>query len=175
MYIKYCSFIALHMHNQLMLSLQKKQTQFTFKNQIIQRQKQTNKHYYTFKTCQEVYRKSQLAVSYCMLHFFGGVCVAHPFSFLSCVFLFYFVILRPVSCVLNIASVFGLSTLDCPFNFLSCLLSRLNEVIVCWLNLPMSTLSVFTKKLGVYFPNSGDLYYDKFVTCRRFMYSGFLH
>ena len=98
MYIKYCSFIALHMHNQLMLSLQKKQTQFTFKNQIIQRQKQTNKHYYTFKTCQEVYRKSQLAVSYCMLHFFGGVCVTHPFSFLSCVFFILFC--HSSSCVL---------------------------------------------------------------------------
>ena len=173
MYIKYCSFIALHMYNQLMLSLQKKQTQYTFKNQIIQRQKQTNKHYYTFKR-KSIGKANQQLVIVSFIFLVVSVLLILLVFFLV-FFLFYFVILRPVSCVPNIASVFGLSTLDCPFNFLSCLLSRLNEVIVCWLNLPMSTLSVFTKKLGVYFPNSGDLYYDKFVTCRRFMYSGFLH
>jgi len=40
-----------------------------------------------------------------------GVRVAHLFSFLRCVF--YFVCLRPVSCVPNVASFSGLSILDC--------------------------------------------------------------
>ena len=46
---------------------------------------------------------------------FGGVRVAHLFSFLCC---FIFVCLRPVSCVPNVASVSGLSFHNCPFGFL---------------------------------------------------------
>ena len=46
---------------------------------------------------------------------FGGVCVAHRFNFLCCVICF--VCLRPVSCMPNVASVSGLSILDCPFSF----------------------------------------------------------
>ena len=44
--------------------------------------------------------------------FFGEVRVAHLLSFLCCV------CLRSVSCVPNVASVSGLSILDCPFGFL---------------------------------------------------------
>jgi len=47
---------------------------------------------------------------------FDSVCVAHLFSFLCCVICF--VYLRPVSYVLNVASVSGLSILKCPFVFL---------------------------------------------------------
>ena len=47
---------------------------------------------------------------------FGGVHVAHVFSFLCCVFCF--VCLRPVPCVRKVPSVCGLSILDCPFGFL---------------------------------------------------------
>jgi len=47
---------------------------------------------------------------------FGGVRVAHHFSFLCCVFCF--VCLRPVSCVPYIVSFSGLSILDYPFGFL---------------------------------------------------------
>jgi hypothetical protein len=46
----------------------------------------------------------------------SGICTAHLFSFLCCVF--NFVCLRPVSCVPNIASFSGLSILDFPFGFL---------------------------------------------------------
>ena len=45
---------------------------------------------------------------------FGGVRVAHLFSFLCC---FIFVCLRPVSCVPNVASVSGFSFRNCPFVF----------------------------------------------------------
>ena len=44
---------------------------------------------------------------------FGGVHVAHIFSFLCCVF----ACLRPVSCVPNIASFSQLFIRDCPFDF----------------------------------------------------------
>jgi hypothetical protein len=44
---------------------------------------------------------------------FGEVRVAHLLSFLCCVF--YFVCLRPVSCVPNVARFSGLSILDCSF------------------------------------------------------------
>jgi len=44
---------------------------------------------------------------------FGGVLVAHLFSFLCVVYF-----LRPVSCVPNVASVSGLSILDCSFGFI---------------------------------------------------------
>ena len=47
---------------------------------------------------------------------FGGVYVAHIFSFLYCVICF--ACLRPVSCVPNISSFSGLSILDCSFGFL---------------------------------------------------------
>ena len=47
---------------------------------------------------------------------FGGVRVAHRFSFLCCVFCF--VCLGPVSCVINVASVSGLFILDYSFGFL---------------------------------------------------------
>ena len=47
---------------------------------------------------------------------FGGVHVAHLFSFLCCVFCF--ICLRPVSRVPNVASVSGLSILDSPFGFI---------------------------------------------------------
>jgi len=50
-----------------------------------------------------------------------GICVAHRFSFLCCVF--YFVCLRPVSCVPNVACFSGLSILNCPFGFLYRLLT----------------------------------------------------
>ena len=43
---------------------------------------------------------------------FGGIRVAHLFSFLCCLFF-----LCLVSCVLNVASVSGLSFLDWPFGF----------------------------------------------------------
>ena len=43
---------------------------------------------------------------------FGGVRFAHLFSFLCCVILVW---LRPMPCVPNVASVTGLSILDCPF------------------------------------------------------------
>jgi hypothetical protein len=43
--------------------------------------------------------------------------VAHHFSFLCCVVFVSFVCLRPVSCMPNIASVSGLSILDCLFVF----------------------------------------------------------
>ena len=47
---------------------------------------------------------------------FGGIRVAPLFRFLCC--MFYFVCLRPVSCITNVASVSGLPILDCPFEFL---------------------------------------------------------
>jgi hypothetical protein len=56
------------------------------------------------------------------LHFFyvisnfGRGRVAHLFSFLCCGF--YFVCLRPVSCVPNVSSFLGTYILDCPFGFL---------------------------------------------------------
>jgi len=40
---------------------------------------------------------------------FGGVCVAHLFSFLCCAFFLH------VSCLLYVAIYAGLSILDCPF------------------------------------------------------------
>ena len=45
---------------------------------------------------------------------FGGVHIAH----LLYVVFFYLVCLRPVSCVSGVASVSGVSILDCPFCFL---------------------------------------------------------
>ena len=48
---------------------------------------------------------------------FGGVRVAHPFSFLCCVF-FCFVCPRPVSCVPGVASFSASAILDCPVGFL---------------------------------------------------------
>jgi hypothetical protein len=48
---------------------------------------------------------------------FGSVCVAHLFSIMCCVFLC-FVCLRPVSGLLNVSCLFGLSILDCPFGFI---------------------------------------------------------
>ena len=47
---------------------------------------------------------------------YGGVCVAHRFSSLCCVFSF--ICPRPVSCVPNVASFSGLSIIDCHFGFL---------------------------------------------------------
>ena len=47
---------------------------------------------------------------------FSGVYVANLFSFLCCVFSFVF--LHSMSCVLDVASVSGLSILDLPFGFL---------------------------------------------------------
>jgi hypothetical protein len=44
---------------------------------------------------------------------FGGVRVAHLYSFLCCV-----VCLRLVSCVPNVATFSGFLILDCPFGFL---------------------------------------------------------
>ena len=49
---------------------------------------------------------------------YGGVRVVHLFIFLCCVVFFCFVCLRPVSCVPNVTSVFGLFILACPFGFL---------------------------------------------------------
>jgi hypothetical protein len=46
---------------------------------------------------------------------FGGVGVAHLFSFLCC---FIFVCLRPVTCVPDVASVSGFSFRNYPFGFL---------------------------------------------------------
>ena len=52
------------------------------------------------------------------------VFVAHIFSYLCCVvssfvliFFYCFACLPPVSCVLNVANVSGLSILGCPFSF----------------------------------------------------------
>ena len=45
-------------------------------------------------------------------------CVAHHFSFLYCVVILSFVLLRPVSYLPNGVIVSGLSILDCPFGFL---------------------------------------------------------
>ena len=42
----------------------------------------------------------------------GRICIAHLFSFLCCVMFLCFVCLRPVSCVLNVARVSGLSIVD---------------------------------------------------------------
>ena len=47
---------------------------------------------------------------------FGEVRVANLFKFLFCISSF--VCLRPVSCVPNVATVSGLSILNCPFGFL---------------------------------------------------------
>ena len=47
---------------------------------------------------------------------FDGIRVAHLFSFLCCVY--FFVCLRPVSCVPNVVSFSGLSILGCPFRLL---------------------------------------------------------
>ena len=52
---------------------------------------------------------------------FGGVRVAHRFSFLWCIFCF--VCLRPVFCVLNVACYSGLSIFDGAFGFLFHLLT----------------------------------------------------
>ena len=49
---------------------------------------------------------------------FGGVRVAHLFSFLCCVMLLCLVYVCPVSCVLNVASFSGLFNRDCHFCFL---------------------------------------------------------
>jgi hypothetical protein len=49
---------------------------------------------------------------------FGGVCVAHLFSLLCCVAFLCFAYFNPVSCVPNVASISGLSILDCTFGFL---------------------------------------------------------
>ena len=49
---------------------------------------------------------------------FGSVRVVHLFSVLCSVLCFCFICLRPVSYVLNVASVYGLSISDCPFGFL---------------------------------------------------------
>ena len=46
---------------------------------------------------------------------FGGVCVAHVFSFLC--YRYFFVCLRLVLCVPNVVSFSGLYILDCPFGF----------------------------------------------------------
>jgi len=46
---------------------------------------------------------------------FGGSRVVHLFSFLWCVF--YFVCLRAVSCVSNVASICGLSIIKYPLRF----------------------------------------------------------
>ena len=48
----------------------------------------------------------------------GSVSVAHLFSFLCCVVFFSFVCLGPVSYVPNVASISGMSVLDCSFSFL---------------------------------------------------------
>ena len=48
---------------------------------------------------------------------FYEVRVAHLFSFLCCAVFMCFVCLRSVSCVPCVASVYGLSILDCPFGF----------------------------------------------------------
>ena len=48
----------------------------------------------------------------------GTVRFAHYIILVFCVGFFCFVCLRPVSCVPNVASVSGLSILDCPFGFL---------------------------------------------------------
>jgi hypothetical protein len=47
---------------------------------------------------------------------FGWVRVAHLFNFLCCVV--YFLCLRPVSCVPNVARLSRLFIIDCPFGFL---------------------------------------------------------
>jgi len=49
------------------------------------------------------------------MHVCGMFRVAHLYRFLYHVF--YFVCLRPVSCVLNVASISGLSILDCLLRF----------------------------------------------------------
>jgi hypothetical protein len=65
------------------------------------------------------YKKKELFTSRKSLDLppgFGGVHVAHLFSLLCCALCF--VCVHPVSCVLNIACVSGLSILDCPIGFL---------------------------------------------------------
>jgi cytochrome c oxidase subunit IV len=68
-----------------------------------------------------------------------GPCCSFHFCFLCCIF---FICLCTVSCVPNVASVFGLSLLDCPFVFLShffrnaCSKSvslRFSQFSGCWL------------------------------------------
>ena len=49
---------------------------------------------------------------------YGGVSVAHLLSFLCCVFCFVCIVLRPVSCVPNVASFSRLTILDWSFDFL---------------------------------------------------------
>ena len=61
---------------------------------------------------------------------FGGVRVAHLFSFLCCVVLFCFVCLRLESCVNGVASVSGLSILDCPIGFLYHLFQMMTSALL---------------------------------------------
>ena len=59
--------------------------------------------------------RSRNCLLFTSTRFFGEVRVAHLFSFLYCVFLFFFCLrLYPVP---NVVSVSGLSILDCPFSF----------------------------------------------------------
>jgi len=72
-----------------------------------------------YKTRRGSYKKQKLLTLHNHLGsppVFGGVGVAHLFSFLCCVFCF--VCLLPVSCVPNIASCSGLSILCWSFGFL---------------------------------------------------------
>ena len=48
---------------------------------------------------------------------FGAIHVDYLCSFRCCVVFFWFVCLRPVSCVPNVTSVSGFSILDCSFGF----------------------------------------------------------
>ena len=65
---------------------------------------------------------------------FEGIRVSHLFIFLCyVVFLFCFVCLLLVSCLLNVAIVFGLSILNCPFGFLLRLITFMFKFTEIWL------------------------------------------
>jgi len=74
---------------------------------------------YIWVTRRVCYKKQKFRIlpeNLCSSPVFDGIRVTHLFSFVCCVFCF--VCLQPVSCVLNVASVFGMCILDCPFGFL---------------------------------------------------------
>ena len=79
---------------------------------------------------------------------FGGVRVAHLFSFLCCVICF--VCLCHVSCVLNVACFSGLSILDSPFGFLYHLLNFHGQAMVSPKNIVLK-LTIIMKTFASYY------------------------
>ena len=67
------------------------------------------------------------------LYIYISVC-AHLFIFIVCCFSFF----SSSSCVFNVASIFGLSTLDCPLSFLQRLFNINNHL--CIVIVPSATV-----------------------------------